>query len=259
MNSEVFEKYKRQIILSYEHEYDFLQEDTFKRVYQENYHKLSAQKDRDDFRDYCFSDEKFRKYYKICYGEERFNKIDALVNERKNNCILEEKDNSETNDDDWDFSDWNDDSDSDNENYDDEKINEEENLKKQKEEQLNKKIENYKKSFSTKYNGIEEFLDINKDLLIDKITSSIRKHSSTDLKEYLREYSLNAKGSEIKSKYDKAMATNTCAAFIVEILDGLKNIFDDDEIALKHIDKCSRSLDQLSYEKAKLAESNFLV
>ena len=255
MNTDIFEKYKRQIILSYEHEYDFLQEDTFKRVYQENYHKLSAQKDRDDFRDYCFSDEKFRKYYKICYGEERFNKIDVLVNERKNNCILEEKDNSETNDDDWDFSDWNDVSDSDNENYDDEKINEEENLKKQKEEQLNKKIENYKKSFSTKFNGIEEFLDINKDLLIDKITSSIRKHSSTDLKEYLREYSLNVKGSEIKSKYDKAMATNTCAAFIVEILDGLKNIFDDDETALKHIDKCSRSLDQLSYEKAKLAET----
>lgn len=119
---------------------------------------------------------------------------------------------------------------------------------------LVQEIDNYKKSCSKKYNDVQKMFVFNTDLLIDKITSSIRKHSSTNLKEYLREYSLNAKGSEIKSKYDKVMATNICAAFIVEILDGLKKIFDDDETALKHIDKCSRSLNQLSYEKAKLAE-----
>lgn len=58
----------------------------------------------------------------------------------------------------------------------------------------------------------------------------------------------------IKTEYDKAMNICCCSDIILKILNGLKEVFKEDELALEHIGKCYRSIDQLQYEKTKLAE-----
>ena len=126
--------------------------------------------------------------------------------------------------------------------------------------EIDKKIDEFKKQFQEKidkdYNGIN--LDLNWDwdinLLIDKISESIQKHSSSDLKQYLRDYTEKPMCKDIKTEYDKAMNICCCSDIILGILNGLKEVFKEDEIALEHIGKCYRSIDQLQYEKTKLAE-----
>ena len=282
----IFEKYKHKILISYEGEEDFLRNDTFKRAYEENYQKIPEGKYRDDFRDFCFNDEKFRNYYLISFGEERFNRIYALVKENQN--IKEKKssndedssdnfnfpsgtDNSEEDDDfnlDFETDENNSEDEEDNDfnldfgtdendsayEEDDEKIKEEEELQKKKDELLNKKINEYKNECNNNFTEDRKLYGLNTDLLIDKITRNIRNHHSSDLKEYLKEYALNLEGEELTGNCEKTMAASCCATRIVEILEDLKTIFEDDDIALKHIDKCYNSLKQFAYDKKVLAE-----
>ena len=172
-----------------------------------------------------------------------------LSGQIKNNEVEEQEklDEADNNDDDFNFSESDDEED-------ETKSIEEENLKKQKDEQLDKKIKDYKNECNKKFLEDRKIYGLNTDLLIDKITESIRNHSSSDLKEYLRNYSTNLSGPELTTICEKTAAASCCATEIVEILEDLRSIFEDDEIALKHIDKCYRSIKQLAYEKKILAE-----
>lgn len=113
---------------------------------------------------------------------------------------------------------------------------------------------NFKKQFQKTFDKDYKGVDWDPDLLINKISASIRKHSSSDLKQYLRDYTEKPMCKNIKSEYDKAMNICCCSDIILKILNGLKEVFKDDELALQHIEKCYRSIDQLLYEKTKLAE-----
>lgn len=172
-----------------------------------------------------------------------------LSGQIKNNEVEEQEklDEADNNDDDFTFSESDDEED-------ETKSIEEENLKKQKDEQLDKKIKDYKNECNKKFLEDRKIYGLNTDLLIDKITESIRNHSSSDLKEYLRNYSTNLSGPELTTICEKTAAASCCATEIVEILEDLRSIFEDDEIALKHIDKCYRNIKQLAYEKKILAE-----
>lgn len=172
-----------------------------------------------------------------------------LSGQIKNNEVEEQEklDEADNNDDDFNFCESDDEED-------ETKSIEEENLKKQKDEQLDKKIKDYKNECNKKFLEDRKIYGLNTDLLIDKITESIRNHSSSDLKEYLRNYSTNLSGPELTTICEKTAAASCCATEIVEILEDLRSIFEDDEIALKHIDKCYRSIKQLAYEKKILAE-----
>lgn len=275
-----------EICNAYENETDNEFKDCeFQMAYDKAFRSLHYSK-WDEFKEACYQNERFRKYYKISYGEKKFNERFVKVFESnkqtkiKSNDKEQEMNLEDTDEFDFDDSKWNDDEDNDETNDDDQikicpSCKTQMGLKvficpkcglrcgsgtirNKTDLEIDKKIDEFKKQFQEKinkdYNGINLDWDWDINLLIDKISESIRKHSSSDLKQYLRDYTEKPMCKNIKSEYDKAMNICCCSDVILKILKGLKVVFKDDELALEHIDKCYRSIDQLLYEKTKLAE-----